>query len=230
MGQPVKLSDRNKEWFVRRQRCKDRLLNVREEREYFLIVCEGIQTEPNYFEAFRKQLPRETVDIVIEGEGMNTLSLVERAEALCQKRSKTDVHFDQVWVVFDRDSFEPDDFDNAINKAESKKMFCAWSNEAFELWYVLHFEYRVTAMPRTEYREKLKELLGEIYAKNDPGMYYKLQRLGNQQQAIKWAKELEDDRQTRQTPPSRANPCTIVYRLVEALNRFKTPEETEQWT
>jgi hypothetical protein len=80
-------------------------------------------------------------------------------------------------------------------------------------------------MPREDYREKLKELLGEIYAKNDPSIYTKLRKRGNQQQAIKWAKGLDADRQARQTPPSSANPCTTVYRLVEELTRFKTLEE-----
>jgi hypothetical protein len=227
MGQSVKLSDRNKEWFLRRQKCRDRLLDTREERQYFLIVCEGEETEPNYFEAFKKELPREVVDVVIEGTGMNTISLVSRAEELRQQRAKRDIPFDQAWVVFDRDSFAPDDFDNAIHKAESKSMHCAWSNEAFELWYVLHFEYRTSGMPRKEYRGKLKEHLGKIYAKNDPKMYAKLGKQGNQQQAIAWAKRLDEDRKTRGTQPSNANPCTTVYRLVEELNRFLLREDAD---
>ncbi len=45
-------------------------------REYFLILCEGTKTEPNYFESFKKHLPRDTVDIEIEGLGQNTLSIM----------------------------------------------------------------------------------------------------------------------------------------------------------
>jgi hypothetical protein len=224
MGRLVKLTDQRKAWFTRLRRC-ERVYETREERQYILVVCEGIETEPNYFEAFKKELPREVVDIAIEGEGMNTISLVERAEELRTRRAMTDVPFDQVWVVFDKNSFDPDDFDNAINKAQSKNMLCAWSNEAFELWYILHFEYRTTGMPRDEYKGKLKEHLGEIYKKNDPEMYDKLRRKGDQLQAIAWARRLHAEARAAGTPPSGSNPCTTVYALVEELNKFKRPSE-----
>jgi hypothetical protein len=192
MGRPVKLSDRTKEWFLRRLPCRDRRLNTLEERQRFLIVCEGEKTEPNYFESFIQILPRQVVQLEIFGEGANTLSLVAKAKALRDRRVSSDYPFDQVWVVFDRDSFEPDDFDNAIHKVEACGMHCAWSNEAFELWYILHFEFRNTGMSRTEYQGKLGELLGETYRKNASDMYQKLLRIGKQSQAMDWAKVLHE--------------------------------------
>lgn len=47
-----------------------------------LIVCEGMNTEPSYFNQFR--LPSATVTTV--GEGYNTVSLVNRALALSKER------------------------------------------------------------------------------------------------------------------------------------------------
>lgn len=219
MGRPVKLSDQTKKWFIRHYHIQKRLVRTRELRQRFLIVCEGEKTEPNYFEAFKQELPKDVVQVDIQGVGDNTLSLVHRAKELRDQRANGDYKFDQVWIVFDRDSFPPDDFDNAIHMADSDKMKCAWSNEAFELWYILHFEYLNTGMSRKEYQVKLSRLLKIPYKKNASDMYNTLAEIGNQEQAISWAKRL---RESDQRPPSSANPCTTVFLLVEELNRFKT--------
>lgn len=225
MGKPVKFSDRNKEWFLRSQKAETRRADALAERERILIVCEGEKTEPNYFEAIKGELPLHVVEVKISGEGDNTLRLVEKAQALRDERASGSYPFDQVWVVFDRDSFPPSDFDNAITKAEADGIKCAWTNEAFELWYVLHFEYRNTAMPRTAYQDTLSTLMGRTYAKNAPDMYQVLSQKGKQSKAISFSKRLHQDVVTAHTPPSRANPCTTVYALVETLNGFRpTPE------
>lgn len=221
MGRPVKLTDRHKEWFLQRLPCGERRLNTREERQRFLIVCEGEKTEPNYFESFKQDLPPHVVQLDIYGEGANTISLVERAQFIRDNRKFGDYPFDQVWVVFDCDSFDPADFDNAIHKAGSDGMHCAWSNEAFELWYILHFNFRNTGMSRTEYQGQLGALLGETYRKNAPDMYQKLSRMGNQLQAVAWAKAVHEEFLASGTPPSRSNPCTTVFLLVEELNLSK---------
>ena len=64
------------------------------------------------------------------------------------------MRFDRVWVVFDRDDFN--DFNEAIALAERKGYKAAWSNEAFELWYLLHFIYLDTAISRADYIKKLE--------------------------------------------------------------------------
>lgn len=50
--------------------------NTRPLRKYFIIVCEGKETEPNYFEQFRG--PKE-VKVEVIGEGANTVVVVQRA-------------------------------------------------------------------------------------------------------------------------------------------------------
>ena len=225
MGKPVKFSDRKTPWYQRDSKSQARRTAVMPERERILIVCEGEKTEPSYFKAIKAELPPHVVEVEISGEGDNTLRLVEKAQEMRDERASGSYPFDQVWVVFDRDSFPPSDFDNAITKAEADGIKCAWSNEAFELWYVLHFEYRNTAMPRTEYQDKLSDLIGRKYLKNALDMYQMLAEKGNQDQAIKWAKQLHREATASQTPPSRSNPCTTVYALVEILNCFKPQPE-----
>ena len=47
--------------------------------------------------------------------------------------------YSQVWVVFDKDDF--DDFDEAVALAEKYGFKVAWSNQSFEYWLYLHFNY-----------------------------------------------------------------------------------------
>jgi len=120
---------------------------------FFLIVCEGEKTEPNYFRSFPKQSGKIIFDITFDGGGISTLKVVEKA---IQLRDRSQQKYDRVWAVFDRDSFKANSFNSAIQKAEANDIKCAWSNEAFELWYLLHFHNRITAMSRDEYKKAIE--------------------------------------------------------------------------
>jgi len=210
----------------------------KKQREYILIVCEGIKTEPNYFEAIKETFPKkilETYSIEVEGTGTNTLKIIEIANNLRQEAKRLHNRiYDYVWTVFDRDSFPVVNFNNSIFKAQSMNINCAWSNEAFELWYVLHFQYRNTPMNREDYKkcietEMNKSILKKTcktssfkYEKNSKEMYKLLQEFGNEEQAIKWAKNLEG--QFSDTNYSSHNPCTKVYELIEKLNKIREGE------
>lgn len=74
------------------------------------------------------------VEVYIEGLGQNTLSIIKEAKKRKEERDNSqNPAYDKIWVVFDRDSFQPDNFDNAIFSAEALGYGCAWCNEAFEL-------------------------------------------------------------------------------------------------
>ena len=68
---------------------------------------------------------------------------------------------DKLWVVFDRDSFVANDFNNAITRCAQNTpvVGCAWSNEAFELWYLLHFHYYNNAISRKDYQDLIEQNL-----------------------------------------------------------------------
>lgn len=188
-----------------------RQVATRDELPQFLIVCEGKKTEPNYFESLAAEL-RVSVNIRIEGLGDNTDSLVERAIAL-----KDEDDYLQAWCVFDRDSFPPDRFHRAIQLAESKNVHVAYSNEAFELWYILHFEYLQAGLPRDDYGEKLTKHLGGRYRKNSCAIYSQLR--SRQPTALRNAARLLS---TYDPPnPERDNPSTSVHLLVQELNTFR---------
>lgn len=178
----------------------------------FLIVCEGQKTEPNYFNSFR--LSSATVKVI--GAGDNTVNLVRKALAIRDRARINEEIYDQVWCVFDRDGFTLENFSEAITFAVGQGIKVAYSNEAFELWYLLHFHYYQTAMSRRQYIEKLSQLLNHPYKKNHPSMYREL--LNKQKEAIKNAQRLLN----RYNPPNpgKDDPSTTVHQLVTELNKY----------
>jgi RloB-like protein len=184
-----------------------RNVDVREPKQKFLIVCEGTKTEPNYFRSFR--VPKDVMDI--RGVGENPSRLVESA-----KRFSQEEEYDQVWCVFDRDSWTKEDFNNAISSAAKEGFRVAYSNEAFEIWYILHFEFLHTATSRQDYGKKLTALLDRKYEKNSKTIYDDL--FTKQPTAIKNATNLLQ--QFERPNPDKDNPSTTVHLLVQELNRF----------
>ena len=150
----------------------------------------------------------------VRGLGEDPSRLVRSAQDL---KNKDGDDYDQIWCVFDRDSWPLENFNNAISSATSQGFGVAYSNEAFELWYILHFEYLDTGIPRKDYIHKLSLLLvGQKYQKNSETIYDEL--LARQPIAIRNAKKLL----TQYAPPDPANdnPSTTVHLLVQELNRF----------
>jgi hypothetical protein len=191
----------------------DRRVKTRELRQRFLIVCEGGKTEPRYFESFH--LNRRVVPVDIRGLGADPLRLVRKAEQLRAEEEYTEA-YDQVWVVFDCDDFAVGDINHAVQHARQSGIRVAYSNQAFELWYLLHFDYHNTAVPRRAYIEKLGALLGHPYAKNSAMIYRELE--SRQPAALANARRLL----AGYNPPNPAadDPSTTVHELVEQLNRF----------
>lgn len=217
MARVAKIDNFLKKRFERDE--KKRIVSTRTKLVYFLIVCEGAKTEPNYFIALEKELPPRTVELKIDGTGRNTLGLINYAikqrDIACKK-------YDRVWAVFDKDDFPDKNFDNAMQKASSNNINCAWSNEAFELWFLLHFQFVNTGMNREDYKAYLEREIQRKsgnanykYLKNDQNTYSILKINGNQDQAIEWSKQLMQ-RYSDQRYASH-NPCTRVHELIEEL-------------
>lgn len=207
---------------------KKRKVEFKTKRKFYLIVCEGEKTEPNYFNALKSSLPKgvlELINIDVDGTGRNTLSIIDEAKKLRKKYEEKYLRkIDKVWAVFDKDSFPSRNFNNAINKGENSKpkINCAWTNEAFELWYLLHFSYYNTGISRHQYQELLEKEINQAshrtdfkYEKNSKEMFSVLSKYGRQEVAIRNSQKLEKLYFDRRY--SNHNPCTKVHRLINEL-------------
>ncbi len=195
----------------------------------YLIVTEGSDTEPNYLNGLKKKIlsyAGGTVDVIdrplirISGKGEGTCRLVDETAEIV-KRSKT--YYQNIWVVFDKDEFS--DFDEAVRRAESYGFQVAWSNSSFEYWLYLHFEYSRAALHRNEWEKKLNQKFVQYhlnhgkYEKNDEQLFQELDSLGTVDKAVGNAKRRMSEFDGR-IKPSRFDPGTMVYKLVEQLMSY----------
>ena len=197
----------------------------------YLLVCEGTKTEPNYFIGIKKLIDKKyegkvkvkSYDIDILGTGRNTEDLVRFTKTQIEKaRSLGELPYGNVWVVFDKDDFTDEQFNNAILQAVSNDYKVAWSNEAIELWFLLYFEYLQSAISRQQYIDKLNLYFESFalgkYEKNLENIFDILQQYGNLNKAIENAKRLRElHKKMENKTPSNNNPCTTVDLLVEEL-------------
>lgn len=198
----------------------------RRERQRFLIVCEGLNTEPDYFNHLRHYFKLSATQVIAVGGAGETIRVVQRAQSECQKS-----HFDQTWVVFDKDDFPPDNFDNAIHMAVHAGFGVAYSNQAFEYWLILHFEdHQGGCMHRDRYHEKLNEYLnpynvlydGKGGKKISPSFFNILMEsveIDGEKRvdtAIRRAEKVHTFHKNA-TSPAYAESCTTVYKLVQEL-------------
>ena len=184
-----------------------------------LIVCQGTNTEPSYFRNFRLSF----VTIKIKAKAFDPLRLVEWAE----EQSVEDV-YDQVWCVFDKDDFQ--EFDNAISKAASLNFGVAYSNQAFEYWLILHFnDHQGGPIDRKTYNKLINDYLEKFkvrYDGNDSKTitsdFFNVLNANNRVDlAIKRAKKILEQHESKNNHPSKAESSTTVFKLVEELLKYQ---------
>lgn len=190
----------------------------------YLIVCEGKQTEPNYFNGLKKEINKRygnKVEVLIpnidvKGTGMNTTSLVKYTQKIINYSHKI---YGQVWVVFDKDDYTDEQFDTAIKNCDYN---VAWSNPNFELWLLSHFKKVSRYVSKDDVLQELntefkKNGLGD-YSKNDENIFNKITSDGKLHIAIKNCKYMEELNKDGQA--SDRNPMTKVYKIVDELKEY----------
>lgn len=199
----------------REERSLRRISSTRVVKQSFLIICEGENTEPDYFNAFRLT----SANIKAIGQGISTIGLVQKAIRIKEDERHKGNSYDQYWVVFDKDDFPNNDFNTAITLAENNGIKVAYSNQAFELWFLLHYNLIQGAMHRNQYASKLNEHLDFAYSKErgiGTLMYQVL--LPKQNDAIRNARTILQ--QWDGVSPALAESSTKVHLLVEELNKY----------
>jgi len=203
------------------------LVETKQERRYFLIVSEGTRTEPIYFRFLSKSLPKNLLQTIhVHGEGDNTINIVRKAIELRAERTrnKTLPPYDEVWAVYDKDDFPPEHYHEAIQLAAQNGIESGHSNQSFELWYVLHFQFLQNALHRDDYIRILTQQLGFKYTKNTEMVVQHILQQGDEKQAIARAEKLEQLHEGQNEAYS--CPYTRVYELVRRLRAYMQPDET----
>lgn len=218
-NKPLKKSEeKHLSALIRKPRTKGMILPP-----YTFIVSEGTKTEPNYIKSLADAINNKFYNysqdkrIIVEGSGRNTKGLLEYA---IKRVEDVMPQAEIVWLLYDKDDFPLDNFDNTKFSTETRKdkrkYRAIWSNECFELWLVLHFQELDTDTGRAHLRKLLKKHMGK-YEKNMPSIYSLL--ADKTQIAIKRAEKLFKN-YDKNLPPSKMCPCTMVFELVKELYKY----------
>lgn len=210
------------------EREKRRENTLKQRSSNWLVVCEGKKTEPNYFEEAVDEI-NSFIDepyklkVRVVGKGMNTKSLVKAADLQVKidKAASGVVPYGKIFVVFDKDDFNDNDFDEAVQMCIDNGYIPLWSNQAIEFWFLLHFNLIYSQMSRVEYTKKLNEYfkkkgLNYNYKKNDRDIYKLLCKYGSLENAKRNAKKINSE--YKNTSPSRSESCTQVYEFFEEID------------
>lgn len=209
-----------------------------------LVYSEGTRTEPYYIENIKKNIatkykkhPNE-IEIVnaIRERSYHTIELVKYAIQDVDKRLKRGRSIDHVWVFFDKDNFEDFDKAHALITAQNNSMtfnadgfkfnndtgvtwHSCWSNQCFELWLCLYFNYYNVPHDRKDYKHNLEKStpLKKIkfeYEKNLKDIHdIIIQNGGSISRAIENAKKLEIENNI-------GDPSTGVYLFAEYFEKY----------
>lgn len=188
---------------------------------YTYILSEGTKTEPYYIESIAQRINEKYREfstgrfIIVQGTGRNTKGLLEYA------RNTVNKEFPQaevVWLMYDKDDFPLDNFDNtqysAEDKVDMREYRVAWSNECIELWFLLHFQELSVNVGRERYRELLKGYCD--YEKNMRNIFEILRDKTD----VAVARAKRQYEAYGDAAPSQMCPATRVYQLIEELQRY----------
>jgi hypothetical protein len=186
-----------------------------------LIVCEGTQTEPNYFNEIRRfyRLSSANIAILPSKYGTQPQKVVDYACDYCQKNNR----WEKVFCVFDRD--EHPNFENAIESASAKSQqlindqgeriyfYAIPSVPCFELWLYLHFNKITTEVSRSDLLKRLKKYM-PAYEKGGEGHFVRTE--AKLTTAYKNAERLKQNRNGSKIQ----NPFTAVDEVVKDLMKL----------
>ena len=186
-----------------------------------ILYCEGRNTEPSYFELFKKNNCK-VVPVVISGHGIGScVEFVEEANKKYNCLSKVQRNkYSQKWLVYDCDGHE--DFAVSIKIARKYGFRVAFSNMCIEYWFVLHF-YDMDGQPIP--------MKGFSHSQAQIDLVNKAIELYNKKASVKVklydseSKAVEEDFFELMMA---FHPETHNQRLVDAYNRAKTIHETKK--
>ena len=184
---------------------------------YYFIVTDTKETEQNYMYGLRDSIPKDLQGkLVIRVIKTKTQKLVEEALNLASLNPQ----FGEIWIVFDRDQVQ--DFDKIISEALSKGINVGWTNPCIEEWFHAYFgsmpTYSNSVACCDNFARVFERIVKQKYDKSDPSIYDKLNRFGNEREAIRIAEQkMSEHERNGRDKPSEKCPGTTVHLLVDEI-------------
>ena len=197
----------------------------------YLIACEGICTEPNYinglvrYEKANRRIAEGTVVKIAKHQHSDPCGVLADLLDTPNKNS-----YDECWIVIDRDETElkgkgfgghtEENFNKALNESKQNGVEVACSNPCFELWIVLHFEFRDTACSREDIQKKALEKVNSILSKDKQlKKVDDLKSIDNLYDLLKdkVATAIRNSEKLKKNEINKINPSSGMYKLLNSL-------------
>ena len=196
-----------------------------------MIACEGICSEPNYInglvlnEKINRKIANGTVVKITPHQHSDPYGVLQDLLGSPNYES-----YDELWIVIDRDEVElkrkgfgghtEENFQKALKESKEHGVKVACSNPCFELWIVLHFEYRDTACSRGDIQKKALVKINSILPKEK--QLKKVENLKSLENLYNLLKDRVDiarrnAKKLRSNEEAKANPSTGMYKLLDSL-------------
>jgi hypothetical protein len=191
-----------------RRRELKRPLGERRYKKLFIIVTEGVKTEPRYFALFNDRKSIIKVKCLKGKSESSPPQVLRRMTKYLRQESL--MKSDEAWLVVDKDQWTDEQLERLLRWEQGSDNYgFALSNPKFEYWLLLHFEDGEGISSSRACSERLKRYLPNYDKDIDSGKIIQ----GMIAKAIQRAKQ-------RDNPPCTDWPRGIgstVYRLVERI-------------
>lgn len=193
---------------------------TRIENKAVLIALEDTKSSKYYFEALIKDKKLTGSIVFAKHIGTDPNKVLEAI--VKHEREHPKEKYEKRWIVIDKDDWSKDQIKGTIERARSLGICVAMSNEAYELWILLHFKSVTRYMSRTDLNRELHKIFQERfsidYAKSSQDIYsftvgLQPAAIHNAKKLLKKHTEVNDD-----ISPYDCNPMTMIFELVECLN------------
>lgn len=183
-------------------------------RKSYLICTEG-KTETIYFGHYKSSTGPVVVALDKSDHKVSLVKKTIEERDVRIQAGEFDEEIDEAWVVLDRDAnplkrVDKAHFNRALELAKTNNIHVAYSNDAFELWFLLHYQDLWAATHRDHLYKILSTHRNEKYEK-PLDLYKEIKSL--RPVALKRAAKLLKSDQS----PADCNPSTTIHILVEKL-------------
>ena len=184
---------------------------------YYFIVTDADEVVQNYMHGFKKSLPKELQEkLIITSVKTTAENLVDEALNLASLYPQ----FGEIWIVFNGAQIEK--FVKIICKAREKGVGVGWSNPSIEAWFNAYLgempNYQESGACYKDFTTNYQRITGQEYNKSDIQIYEKLNRFGNEQDAIALAeRKFVEYRADCEDRPSKMCSCTTIHLLVKKI-------------
>ena len=208
-----KLKQKNEPWNLRTEHKRQK--GKIPYRKRYLICTEG-KTEALYFNHYKSSTGPIIVPLDKSDHKVNLVKKTIKEKNIRIANQEFDEAIDEAWVVLDRDAdpinqLDKNYFNQTLEIAKEHKISVAYSNDAFELWVLLHYQDLKTSTHRDQLCKMLSKHIGVKYEKSND-LYQKIK--DSRLTALKRASDLL---KLHSKKPESANHSTTIHLLVNKL-------------